>query len=331
MDELRFIDLFCGIGGLRLALENMARERGISISCELSSDIDPEAQITYEANFSERPLGDICNIKAKDIPEHDLLLAGFPCQPFSIMGERKGFDDTRGTLFFEIARILAEKKPKALILENVKQLVGHDEGRTLKHIMETLKYLGYHAQYKVLNALNYGLPQKRERVFIVGFREPIRFEWPVKHLTMKPLEELLETEVSEFYYASEKIRQDRLAKHNKINSHRTIWHENKGGHISAYPFSCALRAGASYNYLLVDGERRLTEREMLRLQGFPETFKIVCGYASMRKLTGNSVAVPVVEAVARSVLNALIKPEDPFVQASFFNDLIGKKRNFVSI
>lgn len=192
------------------------------------------------------------------------------------------------------------------VLENVKQLVGHDKGRTLQHIMETLNYLGYHAQYKVFNALKFGLPQKRERVFIVGFRQPTSFRWPTGGVPMRPLEEILERHVPPFYYASPTIRANRLTMHEREYTHRTIWHENKGGHISAYPYSCALRAGASYNYLLVDGQRRLTEREMLRLQGFPDTYQIVCGYSAMRKLTGNSVALPVVEAVLRSVRDALI-------------------------
>ena len=305
MNELRFIDLFCGIGGMRIALENAANKRGGKTHCVLSSDIDSDSQATYEANFGEVPLGDIRQIDASDVPDHDILLAGFPCQPFSIIGGRKGFEDTRGTLFFEIARILDKKKPRAIILENVKQLVGHDKGQTLKRIMEKLEFLGYHAQFKVLNALNFGLPQKRERVFIVGFTEPVHFVWPGKPVPMKPLEDILELDVTGFYEASEKIKQNRLLKREKITAHRTVWHENKGGHISAYPFSCALRAGASYNYLLVDGERRLTEREMLRLQGFPDTYKIVKNYFAMRKLTGNSVAIPVVEAVASSVLNSL--------------------------
>ncbi len=309
MEQLRFIDLFCGIGGFHIAARNVCREREIQPICVFSSDIDPDCQITYEANFHQKPAGDICKVEASDISDHDILFGGFPCQPFSIIGSRLGFDDTRGTLFFEIARILDAKRPAAFILENVKQLVGHNKGETLKRIMEKLHYLGYHANYRVFNALKFGVPQKRERVFIVGFRKPIAFSWPRGNIAMRPLEDILEAEVPDFYYASDKIQASRLAKRDKIVEKRTIWHENKGGHISAYPYSCALRAGASYNYLLVDGERRLTEREMLRLQGFPEDFQIVCGYSAMRKLTGNSVAIPAVEAVIRSVLNALNQPD----------------------
>ncbi len=320
MDNLRYVDLFCGIGGFRIAAQKVLQKHNLEARCVFSSDIDPDAQATYEANFNVKPSGNICTIPALEIPDHDLLFAGFPCQPFSIIGSLLGFEDIRGTLFFEIARILAAKKPKAFVLENVKQLVGHDQGRTLKHIMKTLDSLGYQTHYKVFNALHFGLPQKRERVFIVGFLEPTHFIWPDKVMPMRPLEELLEPEVSNYYYASELIRNNRLAKRGKVEGLRTIWHENKGGHVSAYPYSCALRAGASYNYLLVDGERRLTEREMLRLQGFPESFKIVCNYSAMRKLTGNSVAVPVVEAVVEAVVTALTQKqalEQQFTQASF--------------
>lgn len=319
--ETKYIDLFCGIGGFRLAMRNALNTRGVRELCVFSSDIDADAQTTYEANFGERPVGDICQVEAAQIPDHDILLAGFPCQPFSIIGARRGFEDTRGTLFFDIARIINEKRPSAFILENVKQLVSHDEGRTLNHIMETLAFLGYHVQYRVLNALKFGLPQKRERVFIVGFREPLSFSWPRGGTRMRPLEELLEQNVPAFYYASDKIKANRLNSRARVENHHTIWHENKGGHISAYPYSCALRAGASYNYLLVDGERRLTERELLRLQGFPDTYQIVTSYQAMRKLTGNTVAVPVVEAVADAVLDSLKNSEAATMQTNFLNHL----------
>lgn len=307
---MRFIDLFCGIGGFRIAAETVCAELDILPHCVFSCDIDVDAQTTYEANFGERPHGDITAIAAEAIPAHDILFAGFPCQPFSICGDRKGFDDVRGTLFFDIARIIDHHRPIAFVLENVKQLAGHDGGRTLHRILEVLDGLGYCVHYKILNALHFGVPQKRERVFIVGFREPFRFRWPVGNTPMRPLAEILEKDVPDFYYASDHIRKNRLNKYNgKPIDEPTIWHENKGGHISAYPYSCAMRAGASYNYLLVNGERRLTEREMLRLQGFPDTYKIVCGYGATRKQAGNSVAVPCVAAVLHSVFDALAAAE----------------------
>lgn len=304
MENVRFIDLFCGIGGFRYAMSNAATSVGMSSECVLSSDIDTECQKSYLANFGEAPLGDIAEISAAEIGDHDVLLAGFPCQPFSIIGSRKGFDDARGTLFFEIARILEAKKPTVFVLENVKLLVGHDKGRTLRRIMEVLHSLGYYSDYRVLNALDFGLPQKRERVFIVGFRNPVSFTWPAGGVPMIPLKQVLEQNVPTEFYASDYIRKKRHSLHQPTDE-PTIWHENKSGNVSVYPFSCALRAGASYNYLLVDGERRLTPREMLRLQGFPESFDIVSNYSQVRKQAGNSLPVPVAEAVIENVLMAI--------------------------
>lgn len=293
---VRFIDLFCGIGGFRVAAERAASLLGVDARCVLSSDIDKACQVAYEENFGERPLGDIATIDACNIPDHDLLLAGFPCQPFSIIGHRKGFEDTRGTLFFEIARILQAKRPKLFVLENVKMLRGHNGGQTLNRIMEALRDLGYMTDYRILNALDFGLPQKRERIFIVGFLDKVPFTWPEGGVQMTPLSAVLEKNVSKQFYASERIRQNRLAQLAPTKE-PTIWHENKSGHISAYPYSCALRAGASYNYLLVNGKRRLTPREMFRLQGFPDDFKIVCNYSQARKQAGNSLPVPVAQAI----------------------------------
>jgi len=311
---LRFIDLFCGIGGFRIAAQIACQEHGVDPRFVFASDIDTDAQKAYEVNFHEVPTGDITKVLSVDIPEHDILLGGFPCQPFSSCGDLNGFDDTRGTLFFDVARILEAKRPKAFVLENVKQLKGHNNGRTLRRIMETLRDLGYYADYKVLNALDFGVPQKRERIFIVGFEKPCSFIWPEGGIPMKPLSEILEENTADFYKASAKIQQNRLDK--RVGKEQfiepTIWHENKAGNISAYPYSCALRAGASYNYLLVNGERRLTEREMLRLQGFPDSYKISGNYQATRKQAGNSVAVPCVTAVISSVLDALLGRESIF-------------------
>ncbi len=180
--------------------------------------------------------------------------------------------------------------------------------------------LGYHAEYRILNALDFSLPHKRERIFIVGFREPLHFNWPTSNVPIKPLKEILDSDVDTFYYASEQIRKNRKKSREgkKIFSEATIRHENKGGNIGVHPFSCALRAGASYNYLLVNGERRLTEREMLRLQGFSESFKITVGYGAMRKLAGNSVAVPVVAALVKQVIETLKKQQVKSLQLSLF-------------
>ena len=250
-------------------------------------------------------------IDETEIPDHDMLLAGFPCQPFSIIGDKQGFEDTRGTLFFDIARILKQKSPSAFLLENVRQLMSHNKGRTFAVIQETLSQLGYTIYYEILNALDFGLPQKRERVFIVGFQEPITFEFPKGIGEYKPLSEILEPddEVDPNLFASAHIRKSRRDKCKIDPFFPSIWHENKGGNISVLPFSCALRAGASYNYLLVNGVRRLSGREMLRLQGFPEDFKIVGNMMQLRKQTGNSVAIPVVHAIAEKMLQALQERE----------------------
>jgi DNA (cytosine-5)-methyltransferase 1 len=302
MERIKFIDLFCGIGGFRAAMDNACIEKDLIPECVFSSDIDKHCQDSYEANFGHRPTGDITQVDEKDIPDHDVLFAGFPCQPFSIIGQMKGFDDIRGTLFFDIARIIKHKKPKAFILENVKQLVGHNGGETLKKIIKTLEVdLGYTVKFTVLNALDFGLPQKRERVIIVGHREPILFSFPQPIRPFKPLTEILEKKVDKKHYASDYILQKRKESH-KSAYKVSIWHENKSGNICSYPYSCALRSGASYNYLLVNGERRLTPREMFRLQGFPDTYKIVVSDGEAKRQAGNAVPVNLVKAVIDKLL-----------------------------
>lgn len=301
MEKIRFIDLFCGIGGFRQAMDEACSENNLIAECVFSSDIDPFCQDSYEANFGHRPAGDITKVDEKEIPDHDILFAGFPCQPFSIIGQMQGFNDIRGTLFFDIARILKHKRPTAFVLENVKQLVGHNKGQTLKTILKTVQDLGYHVQYSILNALDYGLPQKRERVIIVGHRQPILFSFPSPIRPFKPLSKVLEKKVDKKHYASDYIVSKRKEKHTSAYN-LSIWHENKAGNICSYPYSCALRAGASYNYLLVNGERRLTPREMFRLQGFPDSYKIVGNDSRARKQAGNAVPVNIVKAVILKLL-----------------------------
>lgn len=171
---MKYIDLFAGIGGFAQAA------KAYNMKCVFASEIDKYARITYEANHGHVPAGDITKIHAADIPDHDLLMAGFPCQAFSVAGKRLGFEDTRGTLFFEIARILKHKQPAMFLLENVKGLKSHDQGRTLQTILDTLEGLGYQVHWKILNAKDYGVPQNRERIFFVGFLEPREFIWPEK-------------------------------------------------------------------------------------------------------------------------------------------------------
>lgn len=309
-EKLKFTDLFCGIGGFRVAFEEACEENDIQPECVFSSDIDRYCQDSYEENFGDRPYGDITKIDENDIPDHDILFGGFPCQPFSIIGQMKGLQDTRGTLFFDIARIIEAKKPKAFILENVKQLVGHDQGKTLKIIVQSLKNLGYHVQYSVLNALDYGLPQKRERVVIVGHREPIMFTFPNPEKPYKPLTEILQDKVDKKFFASNFIKEKRKETH-RSSYYPSIWHENKSGNICSYPYSCALRSGASHNYLLVNGERRLTPREMFRLQGFPDWYKIVVSDAQAKKQAGNAVPVNMIKAVVKKLLPYVASTLEP--------------------
>jgi len=297
-----FIDLFAGIGGCRIAFER------IGCKCVWSSDWDTDAQDVYEANFGERPAGDITKIPNNQIPDHDILVAGFPCPSFSIIGERKGLSDNNGSLFFEIERILKDKKPSAFLLENVRGLVNHDKGKTLNKILTHLENIPYYVHWKVLNALDFGLPQKRERIIIVGFRNNRKFEFPKGTEERLTLKDILEDDdkVSKEYWLSEKIKRQRAqAVEGKWVFYPSIWHENKAGNIGIHSYACALRANASYDYLVVNGVRRLTIREMFRLQGFPEEFKPIGSYTALRKLMGNSVPIPMIQKVAESMLQSM--------------------------
>ena len=307
-NQLKFIDLFAGIGGIRIPFDEMGYK------CVFSSEWDEKARITYMANFNEEPAGDITKIKEEDIPDFDVCLAGFPCQAFSIMGKMQGFADTRGTMFFEVERILKYHKPQAILLENVKQLTTHDHGRTFAVIKEHLERLGYHLKYKVLNALDFGVPQKRERIIIVGFldaslAEKFNFDFEKKAYSLSSVLEN-DADVDPSLIASKRIQEKRAKSViGKNVFYPSIWHENKSGNISVLDYSCALRTGASYNYLLVNGVRRPSSRELLRLQGFPETYKIVLPNGDIRRQTGNSVAVPMIRAVARE-MDKLLKEEN---------------------
>lgn len=294
-----YVDMFCGIGGFHQAASSLG------LKCVFACDIDEEVRRAYYMNYGIMPAGDISSIDAHSVPDHDLFCAGFPCQPFSIIGNRQGFADMRGTLFFEILRILKVKRPRAVLLENVKQLTTHDNGHTLKRIIMELESLNYYVSWKVLNALDFGLPQKRERVLIAAtFCEYDEFPWPKEKISRKTLSDILEPNPDNKYYVTERIRNRRHELHSS-NYKPAIWHENKAGNISSYPYSCALRAGASYNYLLVDGERRLTPREMLRLQGFPDSFVIVSNDSQARKQAGNGVPVPLVKAGLEGIIDVI--------------------------
>jgi len=297
--ELKFADFFCGIGGFHVAASNLG------MKCVFASDIDADCRKAYFENFNIMPKGDISKINPINVPNHDVLFAGFPCQPFSIIGSKKGFDDPRGTLFFDLLKIIKEKMPTAVVLENVKQLATAQKGAVIEKITTDLADLGYTVDWRIYNALDFGLPQKRERVIIVGMLNGSEnFVWPEPSKEMRPLSDILEEKQDQKFFVSERIKLKRKQSH-KAKLSPSIWHENKSGNISSYPYSCALRAGASYNYLLVNGVRRLTPRETLRLQGFPDTYRMVCTDSQIKKQTGNAVPVPMVQAVICEVKNAI--------------------------
>lgn len=301
--HLTQVELADMVGISRKYLSLIERNKAMP-SIDIVMKLASRLSVTMERLFFEMPKIEHVELP-KEIRYIDLFcgIGGFPCQAFSICGLQKGFEDaTRGTLFFDIARIIKEKQPKAFVLENVKNLVSHDKGRTFERIIHTLRdELGYFVDCKVLNALDFGLPQKRERIIIIGAKKPFDMDWDFKIEDKKTLSDILDDKVDKKHYASQSIVNKRKEMH-KAKCNPAIWHENKSGNISSYPYSCALRAGASYNYLLVNGERRLTPREMLRLQGFPEEFKIVVSDTQTRKQAGNAVPVAMVEKVIEKFL-----------------------------
>ena len=311
-----FIDLFAGIGGMRLGFERAGGH------CVYSSEWNKYSQQTYFANFGEQPEGDITQVDATDIPGHDILVAGFPCQPFSIAGVSKknslgratGFaDKTQGTLFFDVCRILKAKRPKAFLLENVKNLCSHDRGRTFKVILESLDELGYSVYYAILDGQNY-VPQHRERIIIVGFDkyrygEDIEFEFDLTPSIPKPImRDILEPEVADKYTLSDKLwayLQNYAAKHKAAGN---------GFGYGIAPLDGISRTMSARYYkdgseILIAQEgknpRRLTPRECARLQGFPENFKIPVSDTQAYRQFGNSVVVPLIENVAKLVINKL--------------------------
>lgn len=297
--KFTFIDLFAGIGGFRIALQNLGGR------CVFSSEWDKQAQKTYFSNYGEMPFGDITKEEVKQfIPDNfDILCAGFPCQAFSIAGQQRGFEDTRGTLFFDVAEIIKRRHPKVVFLENVSNLLAHDKGNTFKVILSTLQSLGYDVHYKVLNALDYGVLQNRRRIIIVGFIKKTNFVFPSAIKLKTTLSDILEENVASKYFVSDAIRESRLQRLKDKNFPRPyISHENMAGSITPHHYSSALRAGASANYILINDARRPTEREMLRIQGFPEQFKVVVPYSVLKKQCGNSVAIPMIAAVAEKIV-----------------------------
>lgn len=333
--NLRSIDLFAGIGGIRLAFQNLGA------TCVFSSEWDKYSRKTYAANFGELPHGDITKIPASDIPDHDILLAGFPCQAFSQAGLRKGFGDTRGTLFFDIQRILAEKRPRMFLLENVKQLKGHDKGRTLQTILAILRgdqvdvpsnldlsgdtraalstKLNYWVDFRVLRSADFGVPQNRERVYIVGLDRDYygnkdfnsMFAWPSPTGLPTSVRQILQShnEVDDKYTISQRLLDGHIRRKRE--------HREKGNGFGfsiftpdqPYTNTISARYYKDGSEILIDQSdlgrrpRKLTPRECARLQGYPEEFIVdAVSDAQAYRQFGNSVSVPVVQAVASRML-----------------------------
>lgn len=319
--KFKFIDLFAGIGGIRLAYQNLGGK------CVFSSEWNDFAKKTYEVNFGEVPFGDITQISEESIPDHDILLAGFPCQPFSIAGVSKkkalgrnhGFlDETQGTLFFDIARILKYKRPKAFMLENVKNLVSHDKGNTFKVISNTLTELGYSIHYQVLNGKHF-VPQNRERILIIGFRNDLfhgeeNFNFPKLPEPNSSIKEILEENIDNKYTLSDKLW-------NYLQSYAEK-HKAKGNgfgfgltDLNGISRTLSARYYKDGSEILIPQEgtnpRRLTPRECARLQGFPDRFIIPVSDNQAYKQFGNSVTVPLIQAVGKQLVKSLSSIDEP--------------------
>lgn len=334
-ERYKGIDLFCGIGGFRLAMEDN------NVECVFSSDIDQFAQMTYQANFGEVPAGDITKIDAADIPKFDILTAGFPCQPFSYAGLGKGFEDqTRGTLFFEICRILSYHRPKMFFLENVKGLVSHRNGETLTTILSSLKELGYDIHWDVLNSLDYGLPQKRERWYCVGFDKPTAFAFPDKVKGNPTLRDIIDLtnnndslkltqfEMARITYHFAHCKEQERVQHDN-SKYQANTKKGKYGIFSYQKADGSLRFHVgdvaktqiqeafyacldTYAPTIIAGRtpklwdigRKLSILEAKRLQGFPDDFKMPVSDVQAYKQLGNSVSVPIIKKIMRNMVKA---------------------------
>lgn len=310
----RFIDLFAGIGGFRLALESMGAH------CVFSSEWDDAAQETYSANFGDVPAGDITKIDEKTIPEHDILCAGFPCQPFSISGKQRGFDDSRGTLFFDVARITKEKKPKVVFMENVKNFESHDNGNTLAVVKATMEEIGYDFNYLVLNSADFGVPQKRERIYMVCFRKDLNvgsFSFPKPIKLEKHVVDLLEPDEcvpAKLYkckYEYQILKEDNVYSNKPIR----LGDVNKGGQgdriysTKGIAITLSAQGGGTFcktgGYLINGKARKLTVRECARMMGFPDTYIPSRKEGQAYKQFGNSVVVDVLQYILLEIEKSL--------------------------
>jgi len=307
------IDLFAGVGGVRLGFEKAG------FKTVFANDFEPKCKVTYDLNFKDTKLvvEDITKIAEEDVPDYDFVLGGFPCQAFSIAGYRHGFDDIkgRGNLFFDIARLIKAKQPTGFLLENVKNLKGHDGGKTFSIIEQTLNELGYTIKYKVLNSMDYGnVPQNRERVYIVGFKDPKKteaFEFPEPIKLTKKIKDILEKDVDEKYYYNgkplyEKLKLDVTEENEVYQWRRQYVRKNKKG---VCPTLTANMGMGGHNVPIVfDGKgiRKLTPRECFRIQGFPDSYQLpAIADSALYKQAGNSVSAPVLERIAQQMMKVL--------------------------
>ncbi|MFH1275730.1 MAG: DNA cytosine methyltransferase [Candidatus Woesearchaeota archaeon] len=310
---MRTIDLFAGVGGVRLGFENAG------FTTVFANDFEPACKETYDLNSKEAHLTvmDINKLKISDLPEFDLLLGGFPCQAFSIAGYRKGFDDDkgRGALFFKVAEIIAERKPKAIFLENVKNLKTHDNGKTFNVIKNALEDIGYHVKYEILNSMTHGnVPQNRERIFIVGFLDKKcfdKFKFPEEIDLTTNFRELLDTSVDGKYYYNGKtiysrLKNDIVSKDKVYQWRRRYVRENKSGVVPTLTANMGT-GGHNVPIILDDkGIRKLTPKECFLMQGFPRSFKLPrIADSKLYQQAGNSVSVPVVERIAKEIKKVL--------------------------
>lgn len=316
---MRFIDLCCGIGGIRIGMERAG------FDCVFSCDINQECRKTYYENFGEMPKGDITNIKVDSVPEHEILCAGFPCQPFSISGKQKGFMDARGTLFFEICRIISIRQPQVVFLENVKHLIHHDGGRTLKIIISKLENMGYYVSWKLLNASNFGVPQNRERIIIIAsrFRE---FDFSmIKNTPKLKLDDFLDKEgdfdflnkedytlienpkkqVSGLIFVGYRNKSIRKAGVREGTEHLSRVHKQPNRIYSVggtHPTLPSQESSGRFFILTNKNEvRKLTINECFRIMGFPDDFVRSSSIGEQYKQIGNSVCVPMIEKIAEQI------------------------------
>lgn len=307
LQGMTFIDLFAGLGGFRIALQSLGAE------CVYSSEWDEPVRQVYADNFGEVPEGDITRVDEKTIPNHDILCAGFPCQAFSISGKQRGFDDSRGTLFFEVARIVKEKNPKVVFMENVKNFATHDEGRTLEVVKGTMQELGYTFYHKVLNSVNYGVPQKRERIYMVCFRSDLHirdFSYPKPIELIRHVEDFLledEKEVEHLYINRPDTYMNGVEDNTYSNKPIRLGIVNKGGQgeriysakgiavtLSAYGGGAFSRTGG---YLINGKTRKLHPRECARIMGYPDDYRICSNPNQAYKQFGNSVVIDVLQLI----------------------------------